>query len=320
MKNVKMLLTRAWSAYAEGKPFITDAEFDALAQRFAFDEFQEGELSKKVAHPYRMYSLAKKFDDEESPLPNQLDTVDSPKLDGAAIALTYEGGILVQAATRGDGIEGEDITANAYFIETIPNTIANTDLIQITGEIVCSKEIENARNFASGAVRTQDLDKFKEEKAIHLVFIAYGRQPFQYTTYLEDMEALETCYGFLTILDGDYCRGFFRTDGMVHRVNDNEIFYDLGYTAKHPKGAYARKLSSDVAIEETILREVIWQVGRTRKITPVALFDAVSIDDATINRATLNNVGFIEDMGLEIGDTILVTRSGGIIPKVLGKV
>ena len=319
MKNAKMLLTRAWSAYAEGKPFMTDAEFDAIAQRFAFDEFQEGELSNKVTHPYKMYSLQKVFDDEDSPLP-AAETADSPKLDGAAIDLVYENGILVSGITRGDGIEGEDITANVYLVESIPNSIPNTDNIQITGELVCAKEIENARNYAAGAIRVQDLDKFKKEKAIHLIFIAYGRQPFKYPTYIEDMTSLETCYGFLTILDGGYCRDFFRTDGMVHRVNDNALYESLGYTAKHPRGAYARKLSSDVAIEETVLLDVIWQVGRSGKITPVALFDEIIIDDARINRATLNNVGFIEEMGLEIGDIILVTRSGGIIPKVLGKV
>ena len=140
-----MLLTRAWSAYAEGKPFMTDAEFDAVAQKFAFDEFQEGELSNKVAHPFKMYSLQKVFDDEDSPLP-AAETADSPKLDGAAIDLVYENGILVSAITRGDGTEGEDITANVYLVETIPNTVEDLRNHCVTGELVCSKEIENARN------------------------------------------------------------------------------------------------------------------------------------------------------------------------------
>ena len=318
MNNVKALLTRAWASYAKGIPFLTDAEFDSIAQKFAFDEFQEGELEKKVAHLYRMYSLKKVFDEEDSPLPPG-ETVDSPKLDGAAIDLVYENGILVSAITRGDGLEGEDITANAYLIDSIPHSINPLEKLSITGEIVCPKDIENARNFAAGAIRVQDLEKFKTEKAKHLVFIAYGVNPNLYSTYREDMLGLEQ-QGFLSILDGDFCTTNFRTDGTVHRINDNALYKSLGYTARFPRGAYARKLSSDVAIEETILREVIWQVGRSGKITPVALFDDVVIDDANINRATLNNVGFIEEMELEIGDTILVTRAGSIIPKVLGKV
>ena len=126
-------------------------------------------------------------------------------------------------------------------------------------------------------------------------------------------------YGFLTILDGQYCREFFRTDGTVIRLNNNGDYARLGYTAKHPRGAYARKLSSDVEIVETVLLEVIWQVGRTGQVTPVAVFEDIVIDDAVINRATLHNVGILNELDLEIGDLILVTRSGGIIPKVLGK-
>jgi DNA ligase (NAD+) len=132
------------------------------------------------------------------------------------------------------------------------------------------------------------------------------------------MEGLEM-EKFITILDGKYCRDFFPTDGQVTRLNDNATYKELGYTAKHPRGAYARKLRSDVAIEETVLLDVLWQVGRTGAVTPVAIFEDIVIDDAVINRATLHNAGFLQNMQLEIGDLILVTRSGGIIPKVLGK-
>ena len=317
MRNVETLLRRAWSAYARGNPFMTDAEFDAIASSYGFSAFEEGELDKKVKHPHRMYSLQKVFDEEPSPIKGQ--QLESPKLDGSCIRLSYEGGILVEAATRGDGIEGQDITDKAYCIESIPNEIFIHTTMQIDGEVVCSKEIENARNYVSGALNTKELDEFVKEKAIHLIFIAYSVRQALTITYLNDMHLLEE-YGFLTILDGDYCKRFFRTDGTVFRINDNSDYYDAGYTSKHPRGAYARKKSSDVAVEETILQEVIWQVGRSGKITPVGIFDAVSIDDANITKATLNNVGFIEEMDLELGDTILVTRSGGIIPKVLGKV
>ena len=111
----------------------------------------------------------------------------------------------------------------------------------------------------------------------------------------------------------------YPTDGVVYRLDSNEEFSKLGHTSKHPRGAYARKLSSDVEIKETKLLEVVWQVGSSGKVTPVANFEEVVIDDAKITRATLHNPGFIEDMDLSIGDTLLVTRSGGVIPKVLGK-
>lgn len=318
MKNVETLLTRAWEAYAKGEPFLTDEEFDALALKYNYTKFTEGMLGNKAKHAFPMYSLQKVFDDESSPLPNG-ETVKSVKLDGAAISLLYEDGILVQALTRGDGIEGEDITNNIYHIETIPKAIPLSGILQVTGEIVCSKKIENARNFASGALRTKSLEEFKKEKASKLIFIAYGANPFPTDFYNKDMELLEK-FGFLSILDSQYCNEFFRTDGTVFRLNSNFLYTSLGYTAKHPRGAYARKLSSDVAIEETVLLEVKWQVGRTGQVTPVAIFEEITIDDAKINRATLHNPGFIKEMDLEIGDVILVTRSGGIIPKVLGKV
>lgn len=317
MKRGETLLIRAWQAYAKGKPFMSDAEFDAAAAKYEFDAYTEGDPSKKVSHLHKMYSQQKVFDDDPAPILD-VPVIETPKLDGTAISLLYEKGILVQAATRGDGIEGEDVTANAYLITTIPNIIEDTTTRQISGELVCAKDIENARNFASGAIQTLDIDKFAKEKSIHLIFIAYDINPGYDMDYEDDLKQAES-WGFLTVLDDEYCRGFFRTDGTVIRIRNNKTYNDLGYTSIHPRGSYARKKRSDVAIEETVLLDVIWQVGRSGKITPVAIFDNIIIDDANINKATLNNVGFIEDMGLEIGDIILVTRSGGIIPKVLGK-
>lgn len=316
-----MLLTRAWEAYAKGEPFLTDDEFDALAINYDYNTFTEGVLSKKARHAFPMYSLKKVFDEEPDPLPEGSEAITSPKLDGAAISLMYQNGILVQASTRGDGEIGEDITDKAYHIDTIPKTYVDTDNpVQIVGEVVCSKELENARNFVSGALHTKSIKEFKEKKAIHLIFIAYGLEPYIHKTYKWDMEALEKLGGFLTILDGDYCKAFFRTDGMVTRIDNNEEYYALGYTSKHPRGAFARKLSSDVEVKEAKLKEVIWQVGRTGKVTPVAVFEDIVIDDAVINRATLHNAGFLEGLELDTEDTLLITRSGGIIPKVMGKI
>lgn len=311
-------MNKSWAAYAKGEPFLSDAEFDALAEKFKYEHFTEGEPKKKANHLFPMYSLNKVFDDEPSPLPANLSEVESAKLDGAAISLKYEAGILVQGCTRGDGIEGEDITEKCYLINSIPKTISSKVLTQIKGEIVVAKGIENARNFASGALHIKSNVEFARDKATHLIFVAYGVEPFVHETYKQDMYYLEYC-GFITIMDSKYCKDLFRTDGTVFRVNDNAVFKSLGYTAKHPRGAYARKLKSDVAIEETVLLDVIWDTGRSGAVTPVAIFEEVVIDDAKINRATLHNAGFLQKMELEIGDLILVTRSGGVIPKVLGK-
>jgi NAD-dependent DNA ligase len=319
MQNVKSLLDRAWVSYANGDPFLSDDEFDAIAKKYNYEDFTEGEPSKKGLHLHQMYSLQKVFDDEPSPLTDLGDQIESPKLDGAAISLLYEDGVLVQGLTRGDGIEGEDITRNVYHIETIPKTTILPGKYQITGEVVVAKDIENARNYASGAIRTKSVEEFKEKKAAHCIFIAYGLTPTIHKTYKWDMDCLEA-ENFLTILDSEYCRDFFRTDGTVFRLNDNTIFKNLGYTAKFPRGAYSRKLSSDVAIEETVLLDVTWQVGRTGKVTPVGHFEEVVIDDAKVAKATLHNIGILQELDLEIGDKILVTKRGGIIPAILGKV
>lgn len=317
--DVKQLLDRAWHAYSVGKPFMSDVEFDVLAEAYEYEGFTEGTISKKANHRFQMYSLQKVFDDDPAPSTIQVyKTIETLKLDGAAISLYYSRGQLVKGITRGDGIEGEDITEKVYNISSIPQMVDQLDNHQIDGEIVCSNNTENSRNFASGALHTKDIDEFINEKSKKLTFIAYRVMPMTLTDfYEEDMMCLYN-YGFNTVIHlNDYDN--YPTDGKVIRINNNEIYGKLGTTAKHPRGAYARKLSSDVAIEETELLEVKWQVGKSGKVTPVAIFSEIIIDDARINRATLHNVGFIEDMGLEIGDTILVTRSGGIIPKVLGK-
>ena len=315
MDDIRKLLDRATSAYDKGEPFMSDAEFDALALKYDYNEFGS-EPEVKAKHLYKLYSLQKVFDSDPEPSTMQGITVRSPKLDGAAISLTYIDGTLVKGITRGrDGIEGEDITANVYHL--VPTKIKNTNTIQVDGEVVCDKSIENARNYAAGSLRLKSSTEFKE-RCEHLNFVAYSVRPFQNTTYTEDMNLLFDM-GFFTIQTMGI-EDHYRMDGEVFRLDDNKQFYDLGYTAKHPRGAYARKMSSAVEIKETTLLDVIWGVGRTGAVTPVAIFENVVIDDANISRATLHNVGFIEEMELAIGDTILVTRSGGIIPKVLGKV
>ena len=311
---ITKLLDRAWVAYDKGLPFMTDNEFDKLAKDNNYTEF--GSLPEvKANHLFKMYSLQKVFDNEPEPSTMQGEVVSSPKLDGAAISLIYVDGTLVKGITRGrDGIEGEDITANVYPL--VPNRITLDGEIQITGEVVCPKDIDNARNYASGSIRMTNMEDYNT-RVKNLFFIGYSIQPYHSETYVDDMILLSEL-GFWTIFNPNL-EDAYRTDGEVFRIDDNKKFLELGYTAKHPRGAYARKLTSDVEIKETTLLDVKWQVGRTGKVTPVAIFEPIVIDDANITRATLHNVGFIEEMDLELGCTILVTRSGGIIPKVIGR-
>lgn len=316
-ENIKTLLDKAWAAYAAGKPFMSDNVFDTLADKYGYEELigDTYSIENRVKHEHQMYSLSKVYDDEADPIQGPQRKVESIKLDGAAISLLYIDGQLVKGITRGDGIVGEDITDKVYHL--VPTQIGLSGTYQVDGEVVCPKTIDNARNFVSGALHIKDLDIFTKEKVPHLTFVAYGLKPYITDTYFEDMGLL-VANGFLTVISGDL-NGRFPTDGMVYRVNNNAAYSLLGYTSKHPRGAYARKQSFAVEIVETTLTKCVWQLGRTGKVTPVAIFDTVVIDGANITQATLHNAGFIEDMDLSVGDRILVTRAGGIIPKVLGK-
>jgi DNA ligase (NAD+) len=123
--------------------------------------------------------------------------------------------------------------------------------------------------------------------------------------------------GFNTVKDAEI-HNIYPCDGIVHRINNNEDFYDLGYTSKHPRGAYALK-ERGVAVETTLLN-VEWQVGKSGKVTPVAILAPIMVGDAEVSRATLNNIAFIRALDLHIGDTVGIVRAGEIIPQVTHKV
>jgi len=311
---MKEFLNYCQKMYTEGNPIISDEVFDYLAAKHDFYEVGATPTDNRVKHYTRMYSLKKVFKGEHDEPIFKSKKIKSVKLDGAAISLLYINGELVLGLTRGDGIEGEDITDKVLVIPNIPNTISTQmNITQVTGEIVAPKDIKNSRNYASGSLGLKDIDEFKTRD---LTFIAYGIEPTTGNTYSMDMEYLSV-QKFNTILHSNLDK--FPSDGKVFRCNDNKEYYDMGFTSKHPRGAYALKDRKEVDIKETILRQVIWQVGKGGKVTPVAVFDEVVIEDANITRATLHNAGFIEELNLSIGDTLLITRSGGIIPKVVGK-
>lgn len=301
-------------AYYAGNPLIDDNTYDYLEAKYGREDI--GSQGGDITHYQPLYSLEKVYVGDDLKL-QEYELVETPKLDGLAISLLYDKGILIQAATRGDGKVGKDVLDKVLLISSIPNRINLSAKVQVTGEVVCPKTIENARNFAAGAMNLKDIEEFKTRVNL-LNFVAYGVSEPTNAMYVEDMTTLESL-GFSTVINTPNLEQLYRTDGRVFRVNTNKIFNALGYTSKHPKGAFALKDKSDVAVEETELLNVTWDLGSSGRLTPVAHFDEVVIDDARINKATLHNVSFIEKWSLDIGDTILVTRAGGVIPQVIGK-
>lgn len=315
-QQISNYLDRCSDAYYAGSPILDDATFDRIADLVGYNKLGAAVTSGKVKHLFQMYSLQKHYEDEgANPLANVSGAkAITPKLDGAAISIMYMDGKLVQVATRGDGNEGQDITDKFLTTKSlIPHEIPHKGTFQITGEIVAPKHIENARNYAAGALNLKDADEFRT-RAIE--FFAYGVQPYLTHTFDEDMAALES-WGFKTVFEPEIDK-IFPCDGVVHRITHNASFVNLGYTGKHPKAAYALKERQEAV--ETVILDVEWSVGKTGRVSPVAILEPVMIGDALVSRATLNNPGFIEMLGIEIGDTVALIRSGEIIPKILYKV
>jgi NAD-dependent DNA ligase len=305
-------LKKCSEAYYAGNPLISDLSFDLLVDVFGFEAVGAKPAGKAVKHLYRMFSLNKHYKGEgEEPLA-QFKKVKTPKLDGAAIEALYVGGKLTRVCTRGDGIEGIDITAKFLTSKVLPLEIAIKEVVQVIGEIVAPKTIENSRNYAAGALNLKDSGEFNTRD---ISFVAYGVQPYLTDDFVNDMVKLEL-QGFKTVITTNLT-DTFPTDGEVVRVLDNKEFEKLGYTAKFPRGAYAIKTRGQ-AIETTLL-SVEWGVGKSGKVTPVAILEPVFIGDALVSRATLNNGTFIEDLGLYIGCTVGVVRAGEIIPQIVYK-
>lgn len=314
--NIKDYLDAASAAYYAGKPIISDEVFDRLAESAGYQAVGAKQHEHLKKHFYQMHSLQKYYEDEGvAPLQEyQSDMTTTPKLDGAAISLLYIEGNLVQALTRGDGNEGTDITDKMFARkDLVPLTVERTDPHQVIGEVVAPKNIENARNYAAGSLNLKDLGEFCTRA---ISFFAYGVFPSAALTFSIDMTMLER-EGFETVYANDL-HNIYPCDGIVFRINDNSTFYSLGYTAKHPRGAYAKKDRQE-AVETTILA-VEWNVGKTGKVTPVAILEPIKIGDALVSRATLNNPGFIQMLDLHIGDRVGVIRAGEIIPCITHKV
>jgi len=299
--------------YAEGNAQLPDDVYDRLVEntelesKVGYDSTEE-----RFQHPYPMYSLQKVFvgEDKEPDWEIKQPHIMTAKLDGAAVSITYIEGVLTQALTRGDGKAGLDITDKIKSL--VPNVIWSKGVKQITGEIVAPKTIPNARNYASGALNLKDLEEFKSRK---LTFISYGIQPAICAEWSADMGMIKDM-GFKTVTQSDWNE--FPQDGKVVRVDSNMYFETLGHTSHHPRGAFALKTRQAGVV--TRLLDVEWNVGKSGAVSPVAILEPCVIGEATISRATLHNMAYIEALELQIGCDVEVIRSGEIIPRVVRRV
>ena len=313
MNKLTDFLDIASRHYYAGTPIISDEQFDRLSDTCGYSKVGAVQHEDVQSHLYPMYSLQKWYEDEvgQQPLKEYSDLVMTPKLDGAAISVLYIDGVFVRALTRGDGKHGKDVSPKVRRL--VPNNIPHMGVVQITGEVCAPAHVENARNYAAGALNLGSLEEFATRS---VEFFAYQCTPYINPKYSQDLKDLKA-WGFNTVFE-DSLHKIYPTDGIVFRVNNNEIFEGLGYTAKHPRGAYAKKTRGECV--ETVLVDVEWQVGKSGKVTPVAILEPVLVGDALVSRATLNNPGFIQALDLQIGDRVAIRRAGEIIPEIVYKV
>ena len=308
----------------------------------------------KAKHIKRMWSMEDVFTTEE--VQEWLDRVEKnvgkcdyfcePKFDGASMNLLYENGKLVRAITRGDGVIGEEVTDNVRTIRSVPLTIDYEGQIEIRGEVVIRKDdfeiinrerldegeqpFANPRNAAAGSLRQLDSSITAKRR---LVFYPWGlgentltqsrlsekmdfvyEQGFLKPPYYKDCNTIEEIEAFYHFLISKRDEIPMMMDGMVIKVDDVHLQEDLGYTVKVPKWMCAYKFP---AVEKvTKVNEITIQVGRTGVLTPVAEVEPVDLDGAIIARATLHNFDEIERKGLMIGDSVILIRSGDVIPKI----
>ncbi len=306
------LIKRAKTAYYSGNPIMSDEIFDYLVNMATEESIgYKSSYERRYKHMFPLFSLQKVVSGiDTAPDWGSDATVCTAKLDGAAISILYGGGEFQKSLTRGDGIEGLDITHNIRHL--VPETIDYEGVLQISGEVVAPKTIPNSRNYAAGALSLKDSTEFKTRD---LYFIAHGVSPYPTENYVSDMRFISNL-GIQTAIDSDYTQ--FPHDGSVFRVAENNRFDHYGYTSHHPRGAFALKQQEKGVI--TTLQSVSWQVGKSGAVSPVAHFDPIDIEGATVSKATLHNKSIIEALDLKIGCKIEVIRAGKIIPQVLRRV
>ena len=319
-KELKQLIQKHNQAYYDNSAsVITDSEYDQLYDKLEAMEKAQGwrdhdsPTSKvggaagKVTHPYKLYSLRKVYDLEEV---DKFMTIKLPKIDGANLSLIYKRGKLAMALTRGNGEQGTDVTHLVEFLKGAPAKIeTHYDEIVINGECVTDNEVENYRNYVSGAL---GLDSSSEFAQRNIKFIAHDWLGINinYTARIKVLQYM----GFYTVLDKESWD--YPQDGVVYRTDSWEQEQQLGWTSKYPKFAVALK-EREAETAVTTLLGVEWTIGRTGTVNPTGIIEPVVLDDAKLSRVTLHNIGIIEEHNLGLGDQILIERAGGVIPKFL---
>lgn len=365
--------------YVLNQPVISDQEFDFMMHELQELEARHPELYdansptmrvgsditkefRQIPHRYPMLSLANTYSEAEvaewyGQVSRGLEGEEfsiccEMKYDGLSISLTYEQGQLVQAVTRGDGVQGDDVTVNVRTIRSIPLVLQPglgwPEKFEIRGEILMpwqsfnrlNEEREeigetpfaNPRNAASGTLKSQDSRVVAERGLDAYLYYVLG-DGIQADGHYESLEAarswgfkisegmkvvssLQEVYDFIAYWDTERRRLPVATDGIVLKVNSQRQQRHLGFTAKSPRWAIAYKFKAERVC--TRLLEVTYQVGRTGAVTPVANMDTVQLAGTKVHRATLNNEDFIRSFNLHEGDWVYVEKGGEIIPKIVG--
>ena len=376
IKNLRdELREHNYSYYVLDKPTISDFEFDVKLKQLQeleakHPEFYDanspslrvgGEITKNfetVVHEYRMYSLDNSYSKEDlldwetrikKMIDGKVQYTCELKYDGASISLTYEQGNLVKAVTRGDGTQGDNVTANVKTIKSVPLQLKGDypEKFDIRGEIVLPFEgfnkmneerieigeepYRNPRNTASGSLKLQDSAEVAKRPLECLLYSIIGsniqiktqfeslekarQMGFKVPTAAKLVDSIDEVLEFIEYWDVHRHDLPYETDGVVIKVNDLQQQEELGYTAKAPRWAIAYKFKAEQV--STRLNEITYQVGRTGAITPVANLEPVELAGTTVKRASLHNADQIEKLDIRVGDEVFVEKGGEIIPKII---
>ena len=309
---------------------------------------------EKHTHIERLFSLDKSVTEEELSAfvtrvekfaQKPVDYTVEYKFDGLTVCLTYDKGQFVRATTRGNGTVGEDVTAQVLTIKSFPLVISYMGTLEVRGEAVirlsvlekynatAAEPLKNARNAAAGAIRNLDPKVTQLRKPdIYFYDVNYMsdgaplsqteahdflvKEGFKVYPYFAVCKSRDEVLSAISHIEKERKIIDVLTDGAVIKVNDQALRDEMGFTDKFPRWAMAYKFEAEEVT--TLLKDVIWQVGRTGKLTPLALLDPVDLGGVTVSRATLNNYGDIQRKDTKIGSRVLVRRSNEVIPEILG--
>lgn len=370
---IKLIEKANYEYYTLDNPTITDREYDNLMSELLDIEQKHPEIKRpdspsekiggeiisefqKVNHKVPMFSIADVFNESEiitfderirKEFPNPTYVLEL-KIDGLAVSLQYKDGYFVSAATRGNGVVGEDITHNVKTIKSVPLRLNENVTIEVRGEIYMPKKsfykineerikngenpFQNPRNAAAGSIR--QLDSSIAKKRNLDTFIYHVPETTKTTHYealmdlkswgltvnsnIKKVNTLEEILEYINYWTVHRKELPYEIDGIVIKVNDIHMQKELGSTAKYPRWVIAYKFPAEEV--KTRLTSIKCTVGRTGLITPNAIFDPVKVMGSTIRRATLHNETYIREKDLKIGDNILVRKAGDVIPEVVGVV